>query len=208
MVETTSAPAEEGALSEQPECFVSVDVETAGPIPARHSMLSFGACLVDDPTQGFYVELRPESSEVVPEALAVSGLSMDDLATGGVHPAEAMEQLARWLAEVVPAGHRPVLVAFNAPFDWMFVADCFERHLGRNPFGHAALDIKAFYMGMTGVSWARTSMQWLARTYLDGRPLTHNALADARDQAELFRRLLADRADRHRPASEEQPPHG
>lgn len=189
------------------ECFVSVDVETAGPTPARHSMLSLGACLVDDPEQGFYVELRPESTEVVPEALAVSGLSMADLAADGVPPAEAMAGLDRWLAEVVPDGHRPVLVAFNAPFDWMFVADCLERHLGRNPFGHSALDIKAFYMGMAGVSWARTSMHALAPVYLDGRPLTHNALADARDQAELFRRLLADRADRRPTGHEEAPPH-
>lgn len=195
------------ARAEQPECFVSVDVETAGPTPARYSMLSIGACLVTEPEQGFYVELKPEAPAVVPEALAVSGLSMDALASDGVPPAEAMERFDRWLTEVVPAGHRPVLVALNAPFDWMFVADYFDRHLGRNPFGHSALDIKAFYMGMADVTWARTGMHWLAPAYLDGRALTHHALADAREQAELFRRLLADRAARRPPAPQEAPPH-
>jgi len=35
-----------------------------------------------------------------------------------------------------------VMVALNAPFDWLFVADACWTHLGRNPFGPSALDIK------------------------------------------------------------------
>jgi len=34
----------------------------------------------------------------------------------------------------------------------------------------------------------------LAARHLGGRALTHNALADAQDQAELFRHLLDERA--------------
>jgi DNA polymerase III epsilon subunit-like protein len=176
------------------EAYVSIDIETAGPVPARYSMLSIGACLVDDPDQGFYVELRPELSAHRPEALAVSGLSMEELAVSGVPPVEAMTAFDRWLTEVVPAGQAPVFVAFNASFDWMFVADAFERHLGRNPFGHAALDVKAYAMGASGSTWAETSMRDLAPRYLSGRELRHHALEDARDQAELFRLLLAERA--------------
>jgi DNA polymerase III epsilon subunit-like protein len=176
------------------ETLVSVDVETAGPVPALHSLLSIGACLVDDPQQGFYVELRPELADARPEAVAVSGLSLDELARSGVPAAEAMAAFERWLGEVVPDGSAPVLVAFNAPFDWMFVADAFERHLGRNPFGHSALDIKAYAMAVTGSTWAETSMRDLAPRYLSGRELSHHALADARDQAELFRLLRAERS--------------
>ena len=80
----------------------------------------------------------------------------------------------------------------------MFVDDYFQRYLGRNPFGHSALDMKAYYMGQAGETWARTSMRYLSPLYLSGRPLTHNALADARDQAELFRAL---RAEAHREPS-------
>jgi DNA polymerase III epsilon subunit-like protein len=105
-----------------------------------------------------------------------------------------MAAFERWLGEVVPDGCTPVLVAFNAPFDWMFVADAFERHLGRNPFGHSALDIKAYAMAVTGSTWAETSMRDLAPRYLSGRELSHHALADARDQAELFRLLRAERS--------------
>jgi DNA polymerase III epsilon subunit-like protein len=187
------------------ETLVSVDVETAGPVPALHSLLSIGACLVDDPEQGFYVELRPELAASRPEAVAVSGLSMDELARSGVPAAEAMAGFERWLGEVVPAGHTAVLVAFNAPFDWMFVADAFERHLGRNPFGHSALDIKAYAMAVTGSTWADTSMRDLAPRFLAGRELSHHALADARDQAELFRVLRSERSTWPDPAERTLP---
>jgi ribonuclease T len=182
-------------MSERPEVYVSVDIEAAGPTPRSYSMLSIGACLVDRPEEGFYVELKPELEAVEQAALAVSGLSMSELAENGTDPADAMAQFAEWLAKAVPAGHKPVFTAFNAVFDWMFVDDYFHRYVGRNPFGASGLDVKAYYMGQAGVTWAKTSMRHLSPLYLSGRPLTHNALADARDQAELFRAL---RSEAHR----------
>ena len=179
-------------MSGPQECLVSVDVETAGGSPSTYSMLSVGACLVDDPETTFYVELKPERPAFVPEALAVSHLAMDILAVMGEEPAEAMQRFGDWLEDVVPAGQRPVFVGFNAPFDWMFVDDCFARHLGRNPFGHSALDIEAFAMGRLGSTWAETSMRELSPRYLSGGPLAHHALSDAQDQAALFRALRAE----------------
>ncbi|MGC9399475.1 MAG: exonuclease domain-containing protein [Anaerolineae bacterium] len=179
------------------ETYVSVDVETAGPNPSTFSMLSIGACLVEDPTYTFYVELQPVNGNCIPAALAISDLSMETLAKEGTPPGEAMERFERWVRVHVPATHRPIFVAFNAPFDWMFVNDYFHRYLERNPFGYSALDIKAFYMGLTGVPWARTSMKYLQRRYLDGRKLRHHALRDAQDQAELFAQLLAQAQEHH-----------
>lgn len=180
------------AGSLRPEFLISVDVETAGPVPSLFALLSIGACPVDRPDEGFYVELRPEHEAVVPGALEITGLSMQQLAEEGEVPAEAMRQFADWIARVTPEGESPVFVGFNASFDWMFVADYFERHLGGNPFGHSALDIKAYFMGKTGSSWADTSMKQLSPRYLGGSKLSHNALGDARDQAALFRAIVAD----------------
>ena len=101
-----------------------------------------------------------------------------------------------WLGAQVPSGRQPIFVAFNAPFDWMFVNDYFHRFLGRNPFGFAALDLKAFYMGLTGVHWSETRMRYVAGRYLGNHPLTHHALCDAQDQAGLFRKMLAEAAAR------------
>jgi ribonuclease T len=179
--------------ADKPECFISVDIETAGPVPSRYAVLSIGACLVEDPEQTFYVELKPEHTAALPEALAVTGLSIEALLERGERPEHAMSMFEDWILNQTTSGARPVFTAFNAAFDWMFVADYFERFLGRNPFGHSALDIKAFAMGSGNTSWAATSMDVLAAEHLGGRSLTHNALADAVDQAELFRHLLDER---------------
>jgi DNA polymerase III epsilon subunit-like protein len=192
MILDDSAAGEMGQ-AERAETLVSVDVETAGPTPGQYSLLSIGACLVDDPDRSFYIELKPVNDAADPHALAITGLSLEHLAETGVEPAQAMREFEEWVVREVPAGTMPVFTAFNAPFDWMFVHDYFQRYLGRNPFGHAALDMKAYYMGMTGVSWARTSMRHLAPRYLAGKGLSHNALDDARDQARLFRAVLAER---------------
>jgi ribonuclease T len=182
-----------GADRDLAECFISVDVETGGATPADYALLSIGACLVDDPDEStFYVELQPEDKRSTQEALEVSKLSLDVLRTMGEPPAEAMQRFADWVGDVVPDTRRPVFVGFNAPFDWMFVADYFERYLGRNPFGYTALDIKAFALGRLGGTWAETSMSVLAPKYLSGRPLAHHALSDAQDQAALFRALCAE----------------
>jgi ribonuclease T len=176
------------------EAYVSVDVETAGPNPSQYALLSIGACLVADPQRTFYVELQPVNGNFTSEALAVSGLSLEELAERGLPPAEALARFEAWLEAEIPSNQQPIFVAFNAPFDWMFVNDYFHRFLGRNPFGHAALDLKAFYMGLTGVHWSETTMRYVAARYLSNRQLTHHALRDAQDQAELFRKMLAEAA--------------
>ncbi|WP_268747167.1 hypothetical protein [Sphingobium sp. Ant17] len=40
-------------MSDKREIFVSVDVETAGPIPGEYSLLSIGACSVFAPEEAF-----------------------------------------------------------------------------------------------------------------------------------------------------------
>jgi DNA polymerase III epsilon subunit-like protein len=172
------------------EVFVSVDVETAGPAPGRYALLTIGACLVENPSEGFYVELQPDRQEYQPGALEISGLSLNHLNETGAPPQEAMRAFADWLNTLESEGGDLIFVALNAPFDWMFVNDYFHRYLGSNPFGHKALDIKAFYMGLAHVDWLDTSFIDIAR-YLDKDfHLSHNALSDAQKQADIFHHLL------------------
>ena len=172
------------------EVYISVDVETAGPIPADYALLSIGACLVADSDQSFYVELQPDREQFSGEAMKVHGLDVESLKVEGKPALKAMQEFETWIKSVTGKDQRAVFVALNAPFDWMFVNDYFHRYLGHNPFGHSALDIKAFYMGKTGVDWEQTSMKHMSSHYLEERHLTHNALADAQDQAEIFKLIL------------------
>ncbi|MBN1669140.1 MAG: 3'-5' exonuclease [Anaerolineales bacterium] len=172
------------------ETYISVDIETAGPNPAEYALLSLGACTLAETPQTFYIEFQPQHARITAEARQVSRLDPLELQQRGLPPAEAMRQFADWLAQATPTGSQPVFVAFNAAFDWMFVSDYFHRYLGYNPFGHKALDIKAFYMGLKRVPWQQTGMSNLAGQYLAGQALQHHALQDALDQAKIFRQLL------------------
>ena len=180
-------------MSKTPETrksYISIDVESSGPNPGQYSLLSIGACTLTEPRQTFYVEIKPDKETSLSEALAISGLSMETLAADGEEPQAALQRLTDWLKEIVPDGEKPLFVAFNAPFDWMFVNDYFLRYLGYNPFGHAALDIKSYYMGQEHVKWSQTSMKYIS-DHLDGNgPLSHNALKDAIDQAKIFEKML------------------
>ena len=172
------------------EVLICVDVETAGPVPGEYAMLSIGACLVWDISETFYIELKPDRAKSSPESLSISGLELEKLQRDGIEPREALLAFKQWIQGIAPTGTRPVFVAFNAPFDWMFINDYFHRYLEENPFGHSALDIKAYYMGQRGVNWGETSMSAISRHFLEERRLTHNALRDAQDQAEIFQKIL------------------
>lgn len=172
--------------------FISVDVEASGPTPGLYSLLAVGACSVEDPRRTFYAEIKPQTERADPEAMAVNGLDLHALARNGLDLGEAMTTFESWILDPMPSGRAPVFVSYNAPFDWMFIQDAFHRTLGRNPFGHFPLDVRALYMGLSGKPWPSIRLEDLAETYLDGRRLTHNALDDARAQGELFRRLVVE----------------
>jgi len=170
------------------ELYISVDVEASGPIPPAYSMLSLGACVVDAPDHGFYVELKPLGSGAVPAALEVVGRPLEYFREKGREPREAMIAFKEWLTGV-SAGREPVFVGFNATFDWAYVNWYFHSFLGDNPFGIGGVDIKSFYMGRAGVSWADTRSSRIPDQLKSSEPETHHALEDARRQAELFRRI-------------------
>jgi DNA polymerase III epsilon subunit-like protein len=174
------------------EVLVSVDIEASGPSPGTGSMLSLGACVVDDPSIGLYIELKPlPEMPWSDDAAAVHGLNRDALMSGGLDAVDAMERLASWLAVSCGPDAQPIFVGFNAPFDWMFVADYFWRYLGRNPFGNSGLDLKSFYMAHAGVGrWDETTRTHVDRWLGLDEDHNHHALDDARGQARVARALL------------------
>lgn len=179
-------------MTEQREIFISVDVETSGPVPGEYSLLSIGACSVFDPDNGFTCEIKPISEKFEPKALEVTGLSMQDLKKHGLEPKVAMKAFSDWLSNLAGPNDTLVFVGFNAPFDWSFVNYYFHRFMGGNPFGFTALDIKALYMGATGSSWRDTRSSKIAEHLKPKLSGTHDALHDARYQAEIFRLISRD----------------
>jgi DNA polymerase III epsilon subunit-like protein len=172
------------------ECYIIVDIEASGPNPGKYVLLSIGACTLNEPRSTFYIELQPDSEAFMPQAMEVNQLSMAKLSVEGIPPKLAMQKFSDWIHDSIPKNSQPLFTAFNAPFDWMFVNEYFHRYLGSNPFGHSALDIKAFYMGSHAVTWQETSLKEICKKYCEEHELTHHALSDAIHGADLFQVLL------------------
>lgn len=169
------------------EVFISVDIETSGPIPGEYSMLSIGACLVDAPKTTFECILKPLNINADPEALAVTGFTLEELELSGMEPQQAMAELSIWVKKSCGNEGIPVFVGLNAPFDWSFINYYFHRYCGLNPFGFTALDIKAYFMGATGSLWRDARSSVMASYLHPTQRGNHSALQDSIYQAELFR---------------------
>ena len=152
-------------------------------------MLSLGACIVGDREATFYVELKPISTDFVPEALKVSGFDLNHLEQDGKPPADAMKAFRSWV-ETETGDHKAVFVGFNACYDWQFVNWYLESFAGGNPFGFGGIDIKSYFMGLSGKPWSKTTSSQLPPEFQPDEPQTHNALDDARAQASIFLKLM------------------
>ncbi|OGZ06881.1 MAG: hypothetical protein A2942_00470 [Candidatus Lloydbacteria bacterium RIFCSPLOWO2_01_FULL_50_20] len=176
------------------ECLISVDIETTGPTPGMYSMYELGACVISKEQKCFEKKVKLLSKNSYdPEILAVMHITDVSILLGrtGMYGAKTtMRAFANWVNQV--AGEKnPVFVGNNAPFDWMFVAWYFTAYGIKNPFGHSALDMKAYFMGMTGCSWDKATFKNMAQ--YAGMPfekLPHRALDDAIIQGKIFSALL------------------
>lgn len=185
----------------QPDLYISGDIEADGAIPGPYSMLAFGLTVTArfdgrvftafDPTRStFYRELKPISDLFDPEALRVSGLDREHLVREGADPAEAMKEAATWVLQQAGT-ERPVLVAYPAVFDWLFLHWYFVRFAGGSPFGFSgALDMKTMYQQKAGVTLDTAGRRDLPLELQGDHRHTHNALDDAIEQAEIFNKLF------------------
>jgi len=170
------------------EVYISVDIEAAGPVPATYSMLSLGAALVHDLQTNFYVEFQPINRKSVPNAMKVVGRTLKDFERTGRDPKEAMIAFRDWIDSVAKNG-KPTFVGFNATFDWAFVSYYFQQYLGENPFGFGGIDIKSYYMGLSGCTWDDSRSSRIPSELKGSSRHTHNALDDAIEQGGMFRRM-------------------
>ncbi len=105
--------------------------------------------------------------------------------SSGLTAEAAMRKLEEWVKSVADESSSPVMVGFNAPFDWSFINYYFHRFLGRNPFGFSAIDIKAYYMGVSGSSWHDTRSSVMRKTLNAWRHL--KVCAPDNDLADIVR---------------------
>lgn len=176
------------------EIYISTDVETDGPIPGPHSMLSFASAAYTADKQlvsTFSANLEtlpgasahPKTAEWwagQPEAWAACRSNLES-------PEAAMQRYVAWIRTL--AG-KPVFVAYPAGFDFLFVYWYLMRFVGESPFSHSALDIKSYAMAVLKTGYRDSTKRNMPRQWFDKLPHTHVALDDAIEQGAMFCNML------------------
>ncbi len=179
-----------------PEIYVSTDVETDGPIPGPHSMLSFASAayradktLVSTFSANLHTlrdaEGDPQTMEwwqKQPEAWAEARHDLRE-------PTIVLPEYVAWLKKLPGT---PVFVAYPAGFDFLFVYWYLIRFAGESPFSFSALDIKTYAMALLRTEYRQSVKRNMPRRWFDPLPHTHRALDDAIEQGALFCNMLAE----------------
>ncbi|MBF0141772.1 MAG: exonuclease [Magnetococcales bacterium] len=181
-------------MGNQVEIYVSTDVETDGPIPGPHSMLSFAsAAYLADKTllTTFAANLDPLPDALPHPETAAWWKSNPEAWTICRHnsqpPDITMKKYLLWL-KALPG--RPVFVAYPVAFDFLFVYWYLIHFTGESPFGHNALDIRSYAMGLLKTTYLESSKRHMPAHWFDDLPHTHVALDDAIEQGALFCNML------------------
>ncbi len=178
------------------EVFVSVDVESDGPIPGPNSMLSFGAAAFIAPSEtpiatfSANLELLEGASgdpdtmkwwKTQPEAWEAHRQDLQS-------PEVAIKNFVAW-AKALPG--KPVFVAYPAGYDFLFMYWHMIKFAGESPFGFQALDIKTYAMRVMKTDFRGTSKKTMPKRWFDNsKKHSHVALDDATEQGILFLRML------------------
>jgi len=183
------------------EIYVSTDVETDGPIPGPHSMLSLGAAAYR--ANGDLVSTFTVNLETLPEASGHPDTmkwwserpkQWAECRKAIVPPREAMSMYADWVKRIKLS---PVFVGYPAGFDFEFVHWYLVRFLGTSIFSFSALDMKTFAMALLKTNFRGTTKKTMPRRWFEGLPPhTHVALDDAVEQGALFIRMLQESRNR------------
>lgn len=187
------------------EMFYSVDIESDGDCPGTSSMLSIGIVSLDpetmEPHEEFYRTLKR-----LPDARPMNETmewwdkfpqQWAETRKDPMEPAAVMLEIEEFVKTNLKAASGafkkefvPVFVASPAGFDFTFYYYYAHRFLGRSVFGFSALDLKSYCMALLGCPY-RLVKRNRKPEWISDLPHTHNALEDARQQADEFRKILA-----------------
>ena len=190
------------------EIYFSTDIETDGPIPGDHSMLSVGCAAydIDGTALGTFTAnllVLPEATQD-PKTMAWWATEPQAWAACRIDPQapqQVMHALVDWVQSITPPKVKPVFAAWPVGFDFTFVYWYLMRFVGHSPFSHHALDIRSFAMAYLNQSYRDSHKTILAKRLKDrlklSRKHTHVALDDALEQGDLLVALLAANRERH-----------
>lgn len=182
----------------KPETYFVTDIETDGPIPGPHSMLSFACAAYSN--QGVLLDTFSINLEMLDGATghphtmkfwASEPTAWAACRTDPVAPDIAMKGFVKWMHGITRTTTNPVFVGYPAGFDFTFIFWYLITFTGSSPFSWSALDMKTMAMMLTGLPFKQAIKPRLPKKWLpEDLPHTHIALDDALEQGHLFCEML------------------
>jgi hypothetical protein len=182
------------------EYYISVDIEADGPIPGDYSMRQLGAIFYTPPgfpKEDIHIKWNIEPLEGATEHPATKAWMekmeaqqpgfLKRLNENAVSPQFAMEEFSTIVNQYNTAydPHRPVVVAFPATFDYMFLLWYGVHFMGdRFPLDFAScVDMKSYAAPILGLNYRDTKKKAFPNRWKNkNMKHTHDALDDANGQ--------------------------
>jgi len=186
--------------------LAAIDFETTGRRPGYHEVIQVAILPLDQHLQphteipSFYLNIRPNHPERCEKGAGlVHGIDMDLLQLHAPGQARAIDMLCDWFRDIdLPQNRLVIPLAHNWAFESSFlkgwlgpslVDQIFHSH-GRDSMGLAAsLNDRAFFIGEP-IPFPKLSLVMLCRQLGILYENAHDAMADCRATAELYKRLL------------------
>lgn len=172
-----------------------IDVETGGLDPLTDAICSLAAIVYNDgPEESIHLLIDDPSGKKNPDAVALHGITQDQINATGVGPWVAVQRIKGLLQRNDMRG-RVVLAGHNLPFDVGFLKRLYR--LAGEPyelqFMHGGLDTKvaALMLEQAGrVAPASPSLVHVAPSVGVQEPVAHDALSDAMATAKVLKRMI------------------
>ena len=181
--------------------MIVVDIETTGLDPERCQIVSIGAVDFSNPSRTFYRECRvARGAKITKEALTITGFTLKELHRRDKPELKSiLASFLRW----AKASDDRTLAGENPWFDASFLRRAVSAYGFEWPFGHRMVDLhsvcysRMLQLGVTIPRVEKASGIGLDFTVrLVGLGIVrglHNALQDAKLEAEALSRLIAGR---------------
>lgn len=178
--------------------MIIVDVETTGPNPQKHSIISIGAVDFLNPENQFYQECRIwDGAEILKEALQLAGFSKEQVKSKNKKPLkETVKDFLLWTKN----SKSKLLAGQNTSFDRDFIKTSAKRYEIKEGFGYRTIDLHsichAHYLKREITPPCKNKKsdlnldKILNYVGLPEEPKPHNALTGAKMEAETLSRLI------------------
>ena len=181
-----------------PKTMIVVDIETSGLDPVRCGIWQIGALELENPENTFLEESKIDPEDAIEqEALTVTGKTEQELRNPEKQSQkQLLENFFSWVSKI----ENKILIAHNAPFDLNFLEIKARKFNIKVPFGHRSFDLhniaslKYFQLNGQFLIQEGKSKMDLSKVLnlcgLQDNREAHNALEDAKLEAECFSRLV------------------